>query len=113
MKLGFSLWIKNDKDERIFGEGPYELLILIDKLGSINKASIEMKMSYSKTMNIIKKCETSLNIKLLEREIGGSHGGGSKITKAGEDLIERYGKFKEISSKAIEEIYNKTFQPYK
>lgn len=106
------MWIKDDEDERIFGEGPYKLLLLIDKLGSINKASNEMKMSYSKTMNIIKKCETSFNVKLLEREIGGTYGGGSKLTKAAEDLIERYGKFREISNKAIEEIYNETFQTY-
>lgn len=110
MKPGFSVWIKDDEDERIFGEGPYELLILIDKLGSINKASIEMKMSYSKTMNIIKKCETSLNLKLLEREVGGAYGGGSKLTKAAKALIERYEKFRETSYKAIEEIFNETFQ---
>lgn len=112
MEPGYSLWIKNDKDERVFGEGPWKLLVLVDKLGSLNKASIEMKMSYSKTMNIIKNCETLLNIKLLEREIGGSHGGGSILTKEGKELVERYERFREISSKSIKEAYNETFQGF-
>lgn len=110
MEPGYSLWIKNNKGERVFGEGPYKLLVLVDKLGSLNKASVEMGMSYSKTMSIIKKSETSLNIKLLEREIGGSYGGGSKLTKEGKELVEKYERFKEISSRAIEKAYNETFQ---
>lgn len=110
MEPGYSFWIKSDKGEKVFGEGPWKLLVLVDKLGSLNKASIEMKMSYSKTMNIIKNCETLLNIKLLEREIGGSQGGGSKLTKEGKELVERYERFREISSNAIKEAYNETFQ---
>lgn len=113
MEPGFSLWIKNDQDERAFGEGPWKLLVLVDKLGSLNKASVEMKMSYSKTMNIVKKCEILLDFKLLEREIGGSQGGGSKLTKEGKELVERYERFREISSKAIKEAYNETFQRFK
>ncbi|NLY35850.1 MAG: LysR family transcriptional regulator [Tissierellia bacterium] len=112
MKPGYSLWIKDESGQRVFGEGPYQLLLLVDELGSLNKASIEMSMSYSKTINIIKKCETSLNIKLLEREIGGSDGGGSKLTKAGRDLVEKYGRFKEISARTIEKSYNETFREF-
>lgn len=112
MKWGYSLWIENDRGERVFGEGPYELLILVDKLGSLNKAAMEMKMSYSKTINIIKKCELSLNMKLLEREIGGSHGGGSKLTKIGKDFIGRYEEFRKISAREIEKAYNKTFEEF-
>lgn len=112
LKAGYSLWIKDDKGQRVFGEGPYKLLLLVDELGSLNKASIKMGMSYSKTMNIIKKCEAALDIKLLEREIGGSSGGGSKLTKAGKDLVEKYEKFKEVSTREIEKAYSRTFQDF-
>lgn len=109
MKVGYSLWIKNNKNERVFGEGPYKLLLLVDELGSLNKASAKMEMSYSKTINIIKKCETSLNIRLLEREIGGIDGGGSILTKEAKELISNYEKFIKTSHKLIEKSFNEIF----
>lgn len=113
MKAGYSLWIKDNNNKKVFGEGPYELLVLVNELGSLNKAAQAMQMSYSKTIKIIKKCENALNIKLLEREIGGLDGGGSTITKAGLDLIERYQKFKKNGEKAIKKAYNEAFYGFK
>ncbi|MDR7871514.1 MAG: LysR family transcriptional regulator [Tissierellaceae bacterium] len=111
MEVGYSLWIKNNSGEKIFGQGPLSLLILIDKLGSINKAAQEMGMSYSKATKIIKKTECNLNINLLDREIGGSWGGGSSLTDDAMELIRRYERFREESTREIERIYNEIF-PY-
>ena len=113
MKIGYSIWLEDDEGNKVFGEGPYELLILVDRLGSLNKASAEMGMSYSKTINIIKKSERALDIKLLEREIGGAQGGGSKLTRGGKDLVKKYEKLREISSRKLEEAYNEAFQEFK
>ena len=75
MKAGYSLWIKSDDGTKVFGQGPYRLLVLVDKLGSLNKAASEMGMAYSKALNILKNAERELKIELLEREIGGVKGG--------------------------------------
>ena len=53
MKLNYSIWIETDQGEKFFGRGPYQLLYRVNQLGSLNKASKEMNMSYSKAMNIM------------------------------------------------------------
>lgn len=109
MKAGYSLWLKNKSGEKIFGQGPLSLLILVDKLGSLNRAAQEMGMSYSKATKIIKRTETNLNINLLDREIGGSWGGGSSLTDEAMELIRKYERFREESTREIERIYNEIF----
>lgn len=52
---------KNDKDDKVFGQGSYRLLILVDKSDYLNKAAGEMGMSYSKVLNILRRAEKVLN----------------------------------------------------
>ncbi|MDL2310625.1 LysR family transcriptional regulator [Peptostreptococcaceae bacterium OttesenSCG-928-C18] len=82
--------IENDEGERVFGKGPYKLLLKIKELGSLNKAANEMGMSYSKAFNVIKKCEKAFKKQFMTREIGGAKGGGSTLTEDGLKLIENY-----------------------
>ncbi|MGI5998396.1 MAG: winged helix-turn-helix domain-containing protein [Lutispora sp.] len=109
MKPGYSLWIKNDNGDKVFGQGPYRLLLLVDNLGSLNKAASEMGMAYSKALNIIKNAEEELNMELLEREIGGAKGGGSKLTKEAKELIDKYERFRNAAVEEIEKIYEDIF----
>lgn len=111
MKPGYSIWIKNDSGDKIFGQGPYTLLILVDKLGSLNKAAKEMKMAYSKAVSIIKKAEKELNMELLQREVGGAKGGGSTLTIEARELIGKYEKYRNDAAAEIERIYKQTFCP--
>lgn len=111
MKPGYSLWLENDSGDKIFGQGPLSLLILVDRFGSLNKAAQEISMSYSKATRIIKTTETNLNINLMNREIGGSWGGGSTLTDEAKELIEKYERYREEITKEIERIYNEIF-PY-
>ena len=110
MKAGYSLWIKGKDGQRVFGQGPWSLLLLVNRLGSLNKAAKEMSMSYSKASRIINNAEKNLGVKLLNREIGGSQGGGSNLTDEAMVLIRKYEKFREASSQEIERIYNEIFQ---
>lgn len=97
-------------DDYSFGNGLYSLLILIDKLNSINKACKEMKMAYSKAYKIIQKAEKDLGYKLLIGKIGGKGGGGSTLTEEAYRLIDFYEKVKikinEVIKQEIEN-YNK------
>lgn len=111
MKVGLSLWVQNEKGDKIFGKGPFELLSLVDKLGSLNQASSQMGMSYSKALNIIKRCEKEFGVKMLIREIGGSKGGGSYLTHEAKDLLSKYQTFKNEASKEIERLFIEVFDP--
>ena len=106
MKIAYKIWLENDG--KAFGEGPYQLLRMVVKKGSLLQAARSMEMSYQKAWVIIRRCEERLGFALLERRIGGIAGGGSHVTKAGQQFLENYGRFRQ----EIEKKLNATFQKY-
>ncbi len=74
------IWIEDDEGNVIFGLGRLRILDAIDRLGSIQAAAKELKMSYRAIWGKIKTTEESLNRPLLIRNIGGRAGGGSQLT---------------------------------
>jgi len=108
MDYRFRFWlIKND--EKVFGEGPLVLLKKVEELGSLRQAALAMGMSYSKAWKVIKQIEAELQIKLLERTIGGKTGGGSTITTEAKDFILRYEAFMASIDEKIKEEMQKHF----
>lgn len=103
MRLVYKLWL--EENDKAFGEGPYELLKGIHRLGSINKTVKEMKISYSKAWNIIKRSEEQLGFLLLERTTGGTEGGGSTLTSEAIELIKGYENFRIEVDKALRVLY--------
>ena len=66
------------------------LLKLVDKYGSILKASISAGIPYSKAWEIITRIENTLGIRIVEKRRGGMKRGGTKLTDAGKRLLEYY-----------------------
>jgi len=108
MKVAYKVWL--DNNGKVFGEGPYQLLKLIEKTGSLHKAAMEMKMSYRKAWVTINAIEKKLGFSLLERKVGGASGGGSIITPPGLELMKHYEQFRKEVKKALEIIYHKHFE---
>ncbi len=91
MKIDYKIWLTPDNsDRKVFGEGPKNLLLKVDEYGSLRQAASSMNMSYSKAWGIISNIEKELNIKILEKQIGGTSGGGSTLTNAARNLINKY-----------------------
>jgi molybdate transport system regulatory protein len=109
MYFNYKLWLVNDKNKKIFGLGPMMLILKTHKLGSLNKAAMDMDMSYSKALALIKTAEEELGFKILIRQAGGKDGGGSIITEEAKELIRKYEEFNRRASEAIKEIYNEIF----
>ena len=97
MKVKFKLWIENNDDELIIGEGLLKLLLAIKETGSISKASDKLDMSYRTAWGKLQKLEDRLGCKLIEKRLGGKAGGGTTLTSNGDTLLNRY-----------YELYNKT-----
>ncbi len=110
MKPGYSLWLTNENGDKIFGMGPYNLLLLIDELGSLNKAAKKISISYTKARDILNRAEKELNIKLLDREVGGSKGGGSKLTEDARKIMAKYDVYRIESSQSIDIIFEEVFK---
>lgn len=62
---------------------------------------------------MIKAAEKQLGFKLLERRIGGSGGGGSRLTDEGMDLLKKYRQLtlrvQKDADRAFEEIFGNTY----
>jgi molybdate transport system regulatory protein len=90
MRLHLKLTILSEQGVPFMGRGPARLLQGIKRLGSINQAAREMKMSYVKAFKIIKKMETCLGGKILNTTIGGKDYGGSKLTPLATRFLDYY-----------------------
>lgn len=110
MKSDIKIYICSDSGEKFFGQGPYELLKNIDKLGSLRKAAIEMNMAYTKALQLINKAEKELGFKLCEKSIGGKGGGGSVLSSEAREFMNKYEKYADECRRSSQEIYNRYFQ---
>lgn len=108
MKTAWKVWLING-NTKVFGKGPRELLMKIESAGSINKAAIEIGMSYSKALKLINTIEKELGIIVLERQTGGINGGGSVLTDDAKNLIVKFDQYEKEVGNAIEEIYDRIF----
>ena len=81
------IWIEDESGNVVFGLGRLKILDAIDRLGSIQGAAKELKMSYRAIWGRIKATEERLNRPLLIRNIGGRSGGGSQLTPFALNLL--------------------------
>ena len=107
MRLAYKVWL--DNEGKAFGEGPYRLLRLVEKTGSLHQAAMEMKMSYRKAWLTLRAIEERLGFALLERHTGGHSGGGSTITPKGAEFLQAYENFRADVKEALETVYRKHF----
>lgn len=84
------LWLVNESDEAVLGEGLAKLLETIEKCGSISKASSSLNMSYRYALHRISLAEKRLGFKIVKRSRGGALGGFSELTSEGKALLVKY-----------------------
>lgn len=98
-----------DENIRFFGPGPYHLLCLIEETGSIRAASEKMNLSYTKALNILKRAENSIGFPLVEKQIGGKGGGGSRLTCKALEFLKKYQKYQEECHETNQRIFQEVF----
>jgi molybdate transport repressor ModE-like protein len=108
VELKWKVWLEAE-GKKIFGKGPQELLKKVDELGSLRQAAAAMEMSYSKAWTIISRLEISLDFELLEKQIGGSDGGGSELTVEGKELLRKYQEIEERIAQELPVIFQEVF----
>lgn len=98
-QIDYRFWITKD-DEAFLGKGRIALLLKIQELGSLKKASEALKMSYRKAYYSINHLNTFAEQPVVIVKRGGKDGGSTLLTPYGLALIERFEKL----SKAFEEF---------
>jgi molybdate transport system regulatory protein len=86
-----ALTIRVDFGEYGFlGPGKIALMELISKHGSIAAAGKEMGMSYRRAWLLVDEINKIFREPLVEKQMGGSGGGGARLSKLGRDVVGRY-----------------------
>lgn len=111
MELGYTLSIRLEHGgKRFFGPGPARLLRLVQQQHSLHKAAALMGMAYSKAWRIINEIDAAMGEPVLHRSRGGSAGGGSSLTEAGEALLEAYEAFVSRAREEVDRCFAACFQ---
>jgi molybdate transport system regulatory protein len=106
LKLKSSQWIVDENDDIIIGEGRMEILEHVENTGSINQAAKMMKMSYKAVWSKIKYTEKHLNAKIIHSD----KKTGSRLTREGKNLLEKYRLLKKKCMAADDKIFKNIFK---
>jgi molybdate transport system regulatory protein len=87
-----NLWI--ERNERVVLSGwRVRLLEAVEATGSISAAAERLGVQYRLAWARLEEMEEGLGLRLVERHVGGAHGGGASLTATGHELIERFNAF--------------------
>ncbi len=92
MQAKANFWIEKE-GQVVLSSWRVELLEAISETGSISAAASKMNISYRRAWDKIHESEERLGVKLVETQIGGVDGGGSQLTSAATDYIQRFHDF--------------------
>jgi len=106
------IWIEDQSRNVVFGLGRLKILDAIDRLGSIQAASKELKMSYRALWGRIRATEERLNRPLLIRNKGGRSGGGSQLTPFALSLLVYFRHLHQRISDLSDSEFEKTMAPH-
>jgi len=88
-ELKLRCWIDID-GKKFFGPGRAQLLMMIDKNGSLSKAAKEMGMSYRKAWSMVEDMNLRGQRPYVELHKGGAQGGGAELTEAGKKVLSTF-----------------------
>ena len=106
LKLRSSQWIVNEHNNIIIGEGRAEILRNIEQTGSINQTAKVMKMSYKAVWSKIKATEKHLETRIVHTD----RKEGSRLSREGKDLLEKYRRLKEECMSVDDKLFNRIFE---
>jgi molybdate transport system regulatory protein len=88
--------------ELMLGPGKAELLEGIAATGSIAEAGRRMGMSYQRAWSLVQTLNAGFAEPLVERQRGGSGGGGAQLTATGEQVLRIYRAIERDGQRAVD-----------
>ncbi len=94
------IWIIDSDGNVVFGLGRFRILDAIERLGSLQAASKELKMSYRAVWCRIKASEERIGKPLVVRQ-----GKGSRLTAHAEGIMRQFKRLQAIVEKESDDVY--------
>jgi molybdate transport system regulatory protein len=100
-RFSFKIWLEY-KGKPLLGKGGAEILESIREEKSISEAARKLHMSYRYVWGYLQNVEKTLNEPVLETFRGGkSGGGGARLTKRGESLLNEFERLERHLSEVL------------
>ena len=106
LKLRSSQWIVDEHNNIIIGNGRAQILKNIEQTGSINQTAKVMKMSYKAVWSKIKATEKHLDTRIVHTD----RKEGSRLSREGKELLEKYRRLKEECVLVDDKIFSHFFE---
>lgn len=106
--LNCKIWVEKN-GQKVFGDGPFDILQRIERTGSLRMAAAEINMSYSQAWKLIDDLEKKLGFPLLVKTAGGTSGGGSVLTEEGKEFSNRFSQFRREAVETLRQLFEKHF----
>jgi molybdate transport system regulatory protein len=95
------IWIVDSDENVVFGLGRFRILDAIERLGSLQAAAKELKMSYRAVWGRIKASEERIGKPLVVRE-----GRGSRLTIHAEQIMKQFKRLQAVVEKESDDVYD-------
>lgn len=106
--LRYEMWLETIGKERILdGEG-FDLLVDLDRTGSLTATARNLGMSYRKAWGMLNEVERHLGFNLTEKRRGGASGGRTILSEKGKQLVLAYNNLcheTDIAMKSIAKVF--------
>lgn len=106
-RIRCKIWVEDANGEVVFGLGRYRILEAVKRLGSLQAAAQELKMSYRAIWGRISATERRLGKPLLIREPQ-----GSRLTPLGETLLRQFQRLQEKVKTESNKVFNDLMAAY-
>jgi molybdate transport system regulatory protein len=103
-----NFWLEQN-DRVVLSSWRVRLLEAIEATGSISAAAERMQVQYRCAWEKLDEMEAGLGLRLVERQVGGAHGGGARLTATGRDYVTRFNRFAQGIETLIERQFNECF----
>lgn len=99
-RIRSKIWVEDTDGKVVFGLGRYRILEAVQRLGSLQAAAHELKMSYRAIWGRISASEKRLGKPLLIRQPQ-----GSRLTPLGQTLLAQFQRLLKIVETESDEVY--------
>lgn len=110
IRLHYKIWMADEGEAGILGDGKWKMLKLIDEKGSLKAACDEMGYTYRRTWGNLRKIEQFFGFPLLEKHRGGAEGGRTVLSEEGRRLVKAFDAFHREVDQQIQVGFEKFIQ---
>jgi len=100
-KVRSKVWVENEAGNVVFGLGRFRILETVERLGSLQAAAKELKMSYRAIWSRIRASEARIGKQLLI-----SDNRGSRMTPFAKSLAKQFRRIQAIIEKESDDVYD-------